>query len=378
MKEMHTKSLSRFLNEAKNLNKIEEEFEKLKWEERIIIYGAGNTGIFLSKLLLKNNIKTSFFMDINAISIKSCESINVVLPSKDGLSKKQRKNSLIILAIGDPELHIPITRELKKNGFERIIYFHDIYGHYIAEEYEYTIFKKNFQKILKCSMLWEDEYSYQVYLNRLLCLVSNHNFDNNKLLQLDNQYFVKDIGLSKEDYESFCDFGAYNGDTVRKLNEVYGKVKDLVLFEPDSCNFNKLVSYLSLEKEKLAERILVYPCGAWSDTRVLNFDSDKNYGCKVADTGSCIIQGISLDDILYNIRPSFIKMDIEGAELEALIGAKNIIMKFRPNLAISVYHTVSHHWELMILLDSWGLGYKFYLRTHNYYGYDTVLYAINH
>lgn len=59
---------------------------------------------------------------------------------------------------------------------------------------------------------------------------------------------------------------------------------------------------------------------------------------------------MAIDDILPNFEPTFIKMDIEGAEYEALIGAESIITRSKPNLAICVYHAVNHIWDIPILL----------------------------
>lgn len=68
-------------------------------------------------------------------------------------------------------------------------------------------------------------------------------------------------------------------------------------------------------------------------------------------------------------------MDVEGAEYDALIGARNIISRYRPDLAICVYHYVDHYFEIPLLIDSWKLGYSFYLRTYDSCGNETVMYA---
>jgi hypothetical protein len=69
-------------------------------------------------------------------------------------------------------------------------------------------------------------------------------------------------------------------------------------------------------------------------------------------------------------------MDIEGAEALALIGAKKIIKKCRPILAISYYHKPDDIWEIPLLLEKQCENYKFYLRQHLYNSFESVLYAI--
>ena len=69
-------------------------------------------------------------------------------------------------------------------------------------------------------------------------------------------------------------------------------------------------------------------------------------------------------------------MDIEGSEYEALLGAKDTIYSSKPNLAICLYHKPNDLYEIPLLINSWNLGYKFYLRMHSYSAFDLVLYAV--
>jgi hypothetical protein len=69
-------------------------------------------------------------------------------------------------------------------------------------------------------------------------------------------------------------------------------------------------------------------------------------------------------------------MDIEGAELEALKGASETIIKHKPNLAISLYHKPQDLWEIPNFIKSLRNDYKFYLRSHGHLTFDSVLYCI--
>lgn len=104
-------------------------------------------------------------------------------------------------------------------------------------------------------------------------------------------------------------------------------------------------------------------------TRVLERSSDPN---------SARVRTVSIDDLV--IRESlnkldFIKMDIEGAEIEALKGAQQAITRFRPKLAISVYHRLSDFWDIPRFIEHLGLGYRFYLRHFTVHQEETVLFA---
>lgn len=83
-----------------------------------------------------------------------------------------------------------------------------------------------------------------------------------------------------------------------------------------------------------------------------------------------------MDDMLGDQPVTFIKMDIEGAELEAIRGARHIIQNQHPKLAISIYHKYEDIWTIPSQIMEYDLGYQFYLRHYSFSDYDTVLYAI--
>ena len=84
----------------------------------------------------------------------------------------------------------------------------------------------------------------------------------------------------------------------------------------------------------------------------------------------------TIDDFCskYDIRPNFIKMDIEGAELDALHGAKETIIRYRPSCAICIYHKWEHRWQIPLLLRDMVEGYNFYIKKSQPYT-ETVFFA---
>ncbi|GAB1234025.1 FkbM family methyltransferase [Ferrigenium sp. UT5] len=90
------------------------------------------------------------------------------------------------------------------------------------------------------------------------------------------------------------------------------------------------------------------------------------------------VETLKIDDLVENrqlARVDFIKMDIEGAELEALKGAAETIRRYRPKLAISVYHRLPDFWEIPQWIDGLGAGYRFHLRHFTIHTEETVLFA---
>jgi len=88
------------------------------------------------------------------------------------------------------------------------------------------------------------------------------------------------------------------------------------------------------------------------------------------------VQCVRLDDLFADQPMSFLKLDIEGAEPEAIAGARHIIARDRPIIAMCVYHRQNHLWQLPLLVDSIVEDYRYYLRPYNEEGWDLVCYAI--
>lgn len=88
------------------------------------------------------------------------------------------------------------------------------------------------------------------------------------------------------------------------------------------------------------------------------------------------MQVTSIDEHFPDDEITFIKMDIEGAEIEAIRGAENVIRRCKPKLAISVYHKRNDMFEIPLLLHQMYPGYKFYLRQFSKALSETVLFAL--
>jgi FkbM family methyltransferase len=187
-----------------------------------------------------------------------------------------------------------------------------------------------------------------------------------------NQYFPSDI-IKLSDHESFVDIGAFNGDTVKDFIErTQGNFDTFFAFELDAFNFNLLRENICYMPNH--DRIKIFNMGIW--------DSECDITYSIGNSQSTIGTGegkghvVPLDDILKNEKITFIKMDIEGAEPQALRGARNIIQNQKPRLAVCVYHDFRHLWEIPLYLKELVPEYKIYLRHHTNLEYETVCYAV--
>lgn len=190
-----------------------------------------------------------------------------------------------------------------------------------------------------------------------------------------NQYFDVPEMQPEEDGEYFVDAGCFDGWTsIQCLNWSDGKLKMVYAFEPDKNNYAVCDERL---REVMGSRYELYECATWDREAILSFDHVENagYASSVSEKGGILVKADSIDDKLQGRKATFIKMDVEGSELNALQGAKKTILKYRPKLAISLYHKKEDIVTIPIFLEKLGLDYRYCLRHYQTRECETVLYA---
>lgn len=349
-------------NKPKNLN---EYLNDVLLGGKVVIYGAGGFGREIYGVLKNNNVTPEAFFDIKAIG--SIFDIPIIHPAD-----YQNKNVVVVLSIVlDKKTRAEIISFLEGLGYKKIIDAQKIRAMYVEleGEHSYEFLKANQEAILKPLEFLADEESKETYKKNIIAHLSR-NYEDVAETEESEQYFVSNIPFSRG-FSRFVDCGAYIGDTFLKLLEQNSNVEEYIGFEPIKENFEKLSQALALKKVKA----VVIPAAVSENTGFVKFDS--MLGSSAAnEKGETLAMSVKLDDVLHNYNSVFLKMDIEGEEIKALNGAKNFIVKNKPELAICVYHYINHFWEIPNMLYSWNLGYKFYLRTHSSACMETVLYAV--
>ena len=202
-----------------------------------------------------------------------------------------------------------------------------------------------------------DEESRRVYLDILSFKVSG------KIDYLLNSFVDKskvysDI-LKLGSCENIIDLGAYDGDTIREFLEATGGEYDYITaLEPDEKNFKKLL--------KNTEEMFNISClnmGAWDKKDTLIFSKKAGRNSKLSAEGIGV-QVIDIDSL--ELRPTFIKMDIEGAELKALCGMEKTVKEYSPKLYVCAYHRNEDLFALPLKILELNESYKIYFRHSKY------------
>ena len=175
----------------------------------------------------------------------------------------------------------------------------------------------------------------------------------------------------------YFDCGAFDGDTIKSFIDCSNnKYKKIFGVEADPANFEKLKNFV---KKNNYSNVEIFNCGVWNEKGVLSFNSNNDMSSAVSFDGSgeTSIAVDTIDNILNGEPATFIKMDIEGSELNALKGAAKTIKENKPVLAICVYHKAADLITIPQFIKSLHEDYKFYMRYHTILGAcELILYAI--
>ena len=152
-----------------------------------------------------------------------------------------------------------------------------------------------------------------------------------------------------------------------------GYWKKVYAWEPDEINRSRLIATCEARKY---QNIEILPFGLWSKKTKLNFDQQGKDWSKISAYGSYTVDVDSIDNVCWEDKVTFIKLDIEGSELEALRGAEKIIRRDKPRLAISIYHKPQDYFEIPLYIKELVPEYRLYIRHHKFNKNDTVVYAI--
>jgi FkbM family methyltransferase len=357
---------------------------------KIIIYGAGECCHWFVEVVMRiHGYLPVAVLDRAFKRGETFEGIPAFSPLDYHPTDEEKRDAIVVICVCKPEYRDEITRCLKELGFQRIISLMDVYEIHNPfslpvelQEKGFDFYQERKGPIFDCLELFADDMSREVYAR---CLQTHMQ---RKPVPLPDrprkeQYFPRDIQLSCGYSRTiFC--GSDTGDTMELLRNTCGKVDALVCFEPDPFLFDQLPDYFWKHSSLLASYVIAMPCAVYSRNSIMRFTSANykqdrtvptGFGSRIMAGGALEAQCVKLDDALPGFNPTFIGIDIEGAELEALKGADKTIRTSRPDLGICVYHAPSHLWEIPLFLHSMGLGYRFYLRNYTSFTSETVLYA---
>ncbi|MBN7573061.1 hypothetical protein C1H57_00400 [Clostridium sp. 2-1] len=349
----------------------------------ICIFGVGK--FFeeaYEQYFLNRDIKVDYLCDNNPNKWgKEYKGIKCISPDE----LKKLKNVVVIPLIGDLR---GVQEQLDDMKIRHINPFALFFDMIVNLPMDREWFVNNSNKFLEVYNIIDDDKSKRIYAdvisNRIgeKCLLNDY-----EEIYSDGEYFDHGVfRLGKN--EGFVDCGAYIGDSISEFLEVTENNFDAIYsFEMDKNNFEILKNNVMKIDEAIANKIECFNCGVWNEYKVIQYgneESGSGESCSFYKAENNLldekqiqsVKAVKLDDVLYNKKVTLIKMDIEGAEQNALRGAEKIITTQKPKMAICLYHRIDAFWEIPLYLKSLVPEYKISVRHHQSNGIGgTVCYA---
>lgn len=342
-------------------------------EKSIYIWGLGQIGQRVLHDLRALGVTPHAFVDNN----EACwgkEAFGIPCISPANLARVD--DPLVILGLGVRAGEV--AKELRDMGVRRILDELDVSEFGLRE-----VFADLFdmpaavaaERIGACFDLLEDERSRYVLWRKLQAFFSfkpglgwKQHYDD---IFVPHQYFLPELVHFTAD-DVLVDCGAYTGDTMEDFLGRGQPFQKYIAYELSSRNYGILCG--NMEKCSEAEKLVAYNYGVGEKAEKIFYD--ENISATAAAAEGTPGEIVRMSDHLAGERVTFIKMDIEGAERAALRGGEELIRREQPKLAICVYHRISDHWELPLMMHEMEPGHKLYLRHHTPVYYETVCYSL--
>lgn len=231
------------------------------------------------------------------------------------------------------------------------------------------------EEVRACLALWADERSRKEYVAQLGWRLRMDSRDLSP--RVSYKPYLPDEMFAVSPGEVVVDCGAFDGDTLRDfLQEREVGFGHYYALEPDPKNFEKILKFLESWPSGIRAKVTPRCLAVGSHAGEICFDASGTAQSAMAESGGSIVPCAPIDDLFPERQPTYIKMDIEGAEEEAIRGARQTIREACPVLAICVYHRFDHLWKLPLLIRSLSDDYRLFLRPHADPFWDLVCYAV--
>jgi len=361
-------------------------------DEKLLIFGAGSHARKLARSLQLNSNTVLGFITTQQSPHRDLDGLPVY--TWETVPHDLRGNCHIAVGIFNrSDAYDELAAIIYANGFSRIIWPWDYYPH-LHQDLGWCYWLDSNPRALsswqqdpdylKTVSILADSESRQT-LDRILAFRSGHDLDFSSFTSPENQYFnpLSLEVLPTERPVTFLDVGAYDGDTLEALIQ-HVAVAKAVLIEPDPANYTLLTKNI-VRLARLYPDLNPYllPIGAGDQFTCLSL-AGEGEAATVSVAGdpenarTRFTTIAPLDSIMPVDRFDFIKVDVEGHDLAALRGMRELLHRSHAVLAISLYHRPRDvvHLPLVLMELLNGMPYNYYMRQHMNNSFDTVLYAI--
>ncbi len=332
-------------------------------EKPIVIYGTGNGA---DKVIDRLNAdKTKISGIFASDGFKKGKIFRGFTVSAYSELAEKHPEMVIVMCFGSSI--IEVIDNIKRLMQKHTVFVADVpvYGDNI---FDLAFARENAEKIKAVYSLLNDELSKKVFENTILFKLTGKP---HYLFEIETPRSEVFSLLGLNDKENFLDLGAYNGDTVLEFTQNVKNYSAITALEPDSRNFRKLC-----ENTSSLKNMLCINGAAGEFCGKSNISSQHGRGVNLG-AGNNKIDTFTIDALSKKNPPTFIKIDVEGAESGVLDGGKSTILALKPKMHIAVYHRSEDIFEIPLKIHKLCPSYKIFMRHHAYLpAWDTNIIVI--
>ncbi len=354
----------------------------LKVTKPLALYGAGELGRMANEYFSKLGISINYVVDVHADTHKNnqfWQGVSIVFPEE--VSDYQRKHDLLAICIVTTP-YVSLAELLSRQGWKHIVPFYDIAEAYRDRHplsngwFANSLTQADFENISVILKRWVDDVSRAHYLQFIAWRLFREEWlFSDALVSTKDRFFIPEIVECLTEQEFFADVGAHHGNvSLRFLKETGNRLKYLWAIEPDPQSLKQLRAVFSKLDAETQQKIQIIPAAVGCTKRLQRFYTGLGYASQFSELGQDLVKVETIDQL--GILPTFLKLHLEGAELDALMGAKETIHRCRPVIVLTTYHNQDGLWKIPKWLMENLDNYHFSMRLHSWCGTGSVIYCI--
>jgi FkbM family methyltransferase len=364
---------------ARELNAIEYLLQRV--DRRVVLVGAGRLGRRAQLLLGKLGANLMAFTDNNSRAWGTEIENLPVMPPTEAASRYGSSALFLVTIWNDRHWFRETYVQLTDLGCSTVSSYLPLFWRFPNDFLQLILLNDlphklyaDCKAVLDAERLWQDEESLRIYRANIRWRALGDGLDMPGRPEA-NTYFPREL-FRLDSRDRVLDCGAFDGDTIRQAFESYPSGFEAVhAIEADSLSYARLVGFTETLDWSIRATIHLHNCAIGPERGFVRFESDGSVNARMSESGA-LVELLPIDELFAQIPVTFIKMDIEGAEFGALMGARKVLVRDRPILGVCVYHTQSDIWRIPLLVREILPEHRLFLRAYEGDGFQTVLYAL--
>lgn len=347
----------------------------------LAIYGAGTFGRMALDFLRDVGVEPVLVVDARADRIRggdAWQGIELLAPHE--VPDQIKAETLLAVSIVTAPV-TPIMEELQGQGWRRVVPFYDVAesfrpAHPLSNGwFAEPLTPDDMVEIAGCLDAWADDLSRAHHLSFLAWRLARQEWQFAGVpVDNSNRFFIPEVRAALAADDLLLDGGAHHGSVSAAFLEATGPDSRIVAFEPDQANADQYSAWLASLPDERRSRIELRWTALDAFSRPRRFHGGLGFMSQFADTGQADVLTGTID--AAGLVPGFVKLHLEGGELDALKGGLASFTAARPVLAVTVYHNADGIWRTASWMRKNLEGYRLLMRTHSWCGTGAVIYAL--